>query len=151
MNAKALALMAGGLVAAAGVGTAIGDLGSDDDGDRPLRELELRKDDGAGDVELVDEEDDRDDDKSGDKSRGPTQDPQTGSGDRTGGTNHTPGTGWSGDTGDGDATPGNDGTNGGENTYVEAAGDYVAPAPTPAPAPAYYGSDDGGSYSGGSD
>jgi hypothetical protein len=149
MNTKALALMAGGLVAAAGVGTAIADLGGDDDGGRSFSELELRKDDGAGDVELIDEEDDpRDGDGSGDgnggtgdggdRGAGPAQDAQTGSGDSTGiVTGNTAGTGWEGDT-DGDLTAGNDGSGGGDNSYVapvaDSADGYVAPAPAPAPA-----------------
>jgi hypothetical protein len=157
MNPKAVAVLAGGVVAVAGVGTAIGDLGPDDEDDRPLQELEVRKDDGSDDVELVEEEDDRGDgDNDRDRSarggaqaqdQGPTQDPQTGSGDNTGGTGNTAGTGWTGDT-DGDWTDGNDGTGGGDNTYAAPAVDSYA-APAPAPAPAYYGDDDGGSYSGG--
>jgi hypothetical protein len=156
MNAKALALLAGGLVAAGGVGTAIGDLGSDDsERGRSFTDLELRKDDGSDDIELVDDEDDRGDGNRGDddptrdrsaQSNGPTQDPKTGSGDNTGGTGNTAGTGWTGDT-DGDWTDGNDGTGGGDNTVAAPAADsYVAPAP--APAHHVYG-DDGGSYSGG--
>ena len=112
MNGTTMALLAGGLIAAGGVGTAIGDLG-DRDRDRPPQELEVRKDDGFDDVELVDE----DDDGKGDGSRD-------------------------------DRTPaGNDGSAGGDNSYVAPAADegYVAPAPA---APVYYG-DDGGSYSGG--
>lgn len=151
MTTKTAALLAGGLIAAAGVGTAVGDIGSDDDGrERPPQELEVRKDDRYDDVELVDEEDDDRDDRSRDRSQpsAPTQDPKTGSGDNTGGTGNTKGTGWTGDTFDGDRTDGNDGTGGGDNSYVAPAADSYA-APAPAPAPAYYGGDDGGSYSGG--
>ena len=152
MNGTTMALLAGGLIAAGGVGTAIGDLG-DRDRDRPPQELEVRKDDGFDDVELVDEDDDGKgdgsrDDRSGDRSGASlSQDPQTGSGDNTARTAQTAGTGYQGDTGDGDATAGNDGSAGGDNSYVAPAADegYVAPAPA---APVYYG-DDGGSYSGG--
>ena len=103
MNAKAIALLAGGLVAAGGVGTAIGDLGSDDsERERAFSELEVRKDDGSDDVELVDDEDggrgdgsDRGggDERSRDRSvqtNRPEQDPNTGSGDRTAGTAPSP-------------------------------------------------------------
>jgi hypothetical protein len=163
MTGKAIALLAGGLIAAAGVGSALGDLGGDDNDD-PIDALEVRKDDSGSDVELIDEEDDRgdggrDDDSRGNDGRGdgsrgkgadsgqggqaPSQDPQTGSGGGTGGTGNTGGTGWPGDT-DGDVTGGNDGTGGGDNSYVAVADDSYA-----APAPAYeYGgeySDDGGS------
>jgi hypothetical protein len=156
MDVKAIALLAGGLIAAGGVGSALADL---DDGGRDdmFRELEVRKDDGSDDVELVDEEDDRGD-GGGDNSRNgesrhdqPSQDPQTGSGHDTGpGTGQTAGTGWEGDT-DGDMTGGNDGTSGGNNSYVAQPADYaddsgyVAPAPAPAADYSY----DGGS--GGSD
>jgi len=156
MTGKAIALLAGGLIAAAGVGSALGDLGGDDHDD-PIDALEVRKDDSGSDVELVDEEDDRGDGGRDDDSRdgsggkdaesrhgtqAPSQDPQTGSGDRTGGTGNSAGTGWPGDT-DGDATAGNDGTGGGDNSYVAVADDSYA-APAPAPAPAYDYSDDGG-------
>jgi len=158
MNGTTMALLAGGLIAAGGVGTAIGDLG-DRDRDRPPQELEVRKDDGFDDVELVDEEDDgtgdggsddRSRDRSGERSGASlSQDPQTGSGDKTGGTAQTAGTGYQGDTGDGDATAGNDGSAGGDNSYAAPVADdgYVAPAPA---APAYYGggSDDGGGSDG---
>jgi hypothetical protein len=159
MTIKAIALIAAGLIAAGGVGSALADLDDSDKRDAALQELEARKDDSSDDVELVDDEDDRDPDRGGD-SRGdrdaPTQDPQTGSGDQTGpGTGQTGGTGWEGDT-DGDHNGGNEGTGGGENSYVAAApaggygddsGGYVAPSPAPAPPSDY--SYDGGS--GGSD
>jgi hypothetical protein len=138
MTGKAIALVAIGVIALGGVGSALGDLG-EDDSEAQLSELELRKDDSSDDVELVD--DDQDD---GD---GNSQNPETQSGENTGGTADTRGTGADGDTGDGDATAGNDGTGGGDNSYVAPAEDsYVAPAPAPAPAYEYDGgSDDGGS------
>lgn len=133
MNAKAIALIAGGLVAAAGVGNAIGDLGSGER-ERELPEVDVRKDDAGDDVDLVDD-DDRDRDKGG----------STGGSDRTGRADTR-------DRGDGDATRGNDGTGGGDNTDAAAspAPAPAPPAPAPAPAPAYDGGDaSGDSFSGG--
>ena len=160
MDAKTVALLAGGLLAAGGVGTAIGDLG-DDAREKEPSELEIRKDDRGADVELVDDDEggdggndrskDRDHNNSKDRSQSAaiSQDPDTRSWGGTGDTKQTAGTGPSGNTGDGDATAGNDGTGGGDNSYVAPAADagYVAPAPA---APAYYGggSDDGGGSDG---
>ena len=87
------------LVAAAGMGSLVGNLFAGSDRAAAFDSVELRKDDVAAD-ETVDDADDR------------------GDGDRTIGNDGTRG----GDnTGDGDRTAGNDGTDGGDNTYTHRA------------------------------
>jgi hypothetical protein len=160
-----------GLVAAlvlVGVGAAIGDDGSDDVA--ALEEIQLRKDDATGDVELVDDEGDDDLTGDRDKTRG---DDGTHGGDNTGdgdGTDGNDGTSHGDNTPDGDDTEGNDGTGGGDGTGDDASAGFgrddtlgdggpsydgdtaapaAAPAPAPAPAPVYDYSDDEGAYDGG--
>jgi hypothetical protein len=155
-------------LAIGGVGAAIGSDG--DDELAALEEIELRKDDASGEVELVGDE--GDDDQTGDRdnTRG---DDGTNAGHNTGdgdGTDGNDGTGHGDNTPDGDGTRGNDGTGGGDGTGNDASAGFggddtlggggasfegdtappaAAPAPAPAPAPVYDDySDDGGAYYG---
>jgi hypothetical protein len=127
------------------VGVVLADDGPDADDD-PVRSVELRKDDSAGDVDLVEDEDDDSDKDTGDA------DNTNGNDGTDGGENTGDGDDTAGDDGDrtGDATAGNDGTAGGDNTPVPVApAPAVEPAPVapaPAPAPSY---DDGYSDDGG--
>jgi hypothetical protein len=119
-----LVMLLAAAVAVGGVTVAVADDG--DDNPEAFEAVDLRKDDGGADAELVD--DDVDDDPTGD-------------GDKTRGDDGTRG----GDNTDGDRTGGDDGTRGGDNSEVAAA----APV-APAPAPAYddYSDDGGAVYSG---
>ena len=118
MTVKILLLALCGVVALAGVTGAFAD-----DGGEPteaLEPIEVRKDDSAAEVELVD--DDRDDDPTGDRDETRGDD----------GTN-------AGHNNDGDATGGDDGTDGGDNSEAAASAapaPVAAPEPTPAPAAA---------------
>src|SRR5918999_1571104 len=92
------------LVAAGGMGAAIGEAVGGSDTGESLEPIELRKDDRGDEVVADDEGDDPD----GDGTRG------------------ADGTAAGDNTGDGDGTGGDDGTVGGDNSYV-------APAPAPDP------------------
>jgi hypothetical protein len=123
------------LVAAGGMGAAIGEAVGGSGSSQSLDPIELRKDDRGDEVA----EDDDGDDPDGDGTR---DGDDTGGGDRSRGGDNTadgPRTGGHDGTRDGDATGGNDGTVGGDNSYV-------APAPAPEP---YYGGGGGGTDDGG--
>ena len=103
-------LVVGGAFALIGIGTAVGELVSDDEADA-VPGIDIRKDDSLADVD-VQEDDDADGDTAGDHDRTPGDD----------------GTNWGNNTGDGDNTRGNDGT-GGATTPATA----TTPAATTAP------------------
>lgn len=125
------------LLAAGGIGAAIGEALSGTESARALDSIELRKDDQREEIADEDAGDpDGDGTRGDDGTRGGSN---TGDGDRTRGNDGTRG---GNNTGDGDWTAGNDGTGGGDNSYV-----------APAPAPDYGGggggySDDGGGTDG---
>ena len=112
-----IALLALAAVVAFGGLTAVAAnvFGDDDDGSVAVRDVELRKDDDVGEVELVADDEPEGD---GDDTRG---NDGTRRGDNTGDRDDTrgdDGTRGGDNTGDGDATAGNDGSAGGDNSYA---------------------------------
>jgi hypothetical protein len=104
MTARFLIVALCGVIAIAGVSAALADDGDDNLGS--LEPVDVRKDDGSGGPELVDDE--PDDDPPGDRDQ----------------TRGADGTDW-GHNHDHDSTANDDGTGGGDNS------EYVAPAPAP--------------------